>query len=780
MAAMQSLRAKLPAAAPASAPSLKTRRSRLPIPFTQLVDVAGIEQIAILIRDAHAALVSHPDSRPCIGYMQVRAHLAEELDAAYDFLSLPARRHVWEEVPGWNLASLARGRQSRDLAAARCRFFTAVGTGEESGIELLGPVGEQPASDLAGLCCEQGQPMPPICRTSTAVLAWAILVESALLDERLTTDIREAATSRGHTAPAGRFAGPFSGPDPSPEARAAFAEYVRTRWPLRVFALDPVSEEQNVDDSYARRRELQIAMAMASATGPLNAQTMQRYTRRLELDMATVALNKTAVGFSHGADTFGWRFYPRVQTPPTRGGLAALGDTVCGPSSDADLAQRQLEPGCRECVAIIVMPAFVPWVTLDVRTNWFSLTHPKQTDPGITQSLTLSRAVRTMRSTAHACGRCPDTSGDLAHLLRRVDQLERELPLQTLQAQIPHENTSGGFELFNAGITDLAPELLGWYGAPGIDPAGSTSLFLIGKGFSIHDTRVIAGGRPARFRLLSREIMQVEIPAGVATLPCSPTAADTARVARGGVLLTSAAEPLPEPTAPQLPGACATCSPPGLEPCGGCNRREAVEVHLATPYGVTGSLLVPVARPIDARPCGLALEQACTIGLTFAVAKAAGTKTESAKVDEFFSSSCDAITIAVPEAFIPPTKASLRFLTRDASSGETAATFSFDGLVFDARHSRYVIAGAELRNFIGDTSRPATDKTLRGAVKPYLDSLLLRGDLADDGDAVPLTLTATLVAGDHEVPVGGELAVQATRRGRTTAEPAASTDGSTP
>ena len=781
MAAMQSLRAKLPTITPSSAPSMKTRRSRLPIPSSQLADVAGIGQMAILIHDTHAALVNHPDSRPCIGYLEVRGHLAEELEAAYDFLALDARRHVWQELPGWNLAALVRSRQARDLAAARCRFFAAIGTGGEDGIELIGHVADADGpnvtgTDEAGICCEDPQPTTPICRTTTAVLAWAILVESSLLNERLLADTRETATARGQAAGPGGCGGPFYGPDPPPEARAAFADYVRTRWPIRVFALDPVSNEQNVDDSYARRRELQIAMAMASATGPLNAQAMQRYTRRLELDMATVALNKTAVGFAHGSDTFGWRFYPRVQTPPTRGTLATLGETVCGgPSSDADLAQRQLEPGQRECAAIIVMPAFVPWITLDVRTNWFSLTHPKQIDPGMSQTLTLSRAVQSMRTTAQACSRCPGphAADSLPQMMRMIDQLERKLPVQTLQAQIPHENTAGGFELFNSGISDLAPELLGWYGAPGIDPAAVTSLFLIGKGFSVHDTRVIAGGRPVRFRLLSREIIQVDIPSGAATVPWLPPTVATARSATRGLVLASAAEPLPEPSvAPPLAGACATCGDPALDTCeSDCNRREAVEVHLATPYGVTGSLFVPVARRTDSGDCTLAFASSCTIGLTFTVTKATGSKTESAKVDEFFSSSCDAIEIAVPDAFIPPTKAALRLLVRDASSGETAATFSFDDPFFDARRSRYVIAGAQLRNFIGDTSRPATDKTLRGAVKPYLDSLLLRGDLADDGDAVPLTITAALVSGEHELPIGGEIAVQATRRGKTTTEP---------
>jgi alkyl sulfatase BDS1-like metallo-beta-lactamase superfamily hydrolase len=43
---------------------------------------------------------------------------------------------------------------------------------------------------------------------------------------------------------------------------------------------------------------------------------------------------------------------------------------------------------------------------------------------------------------------------------------------------------------------------------------------------------------------------------------------------------------------------------------------------------------------------------------------------------------------------------------------------------------------------------------------------------ADDGDAVPLTITVALVSGEHELPISGEIAVQATRRGKTTTEPA--------
>ena len=764
LAAMDGLRAKLPTIAPAPAPSVKTRRSRLPIPFTQLADLAGIEQIAILIRDTRAALASHPANVPCIGYMDVRGHLAEELAAAWDFLALDARRHVWDELPAWNLAALVRGRQVRDLAASRCRFFAAIGTGADVGPELIPAV---PAADPAGVCCEAEQPVAPLCRTTTAVLAWGILVESALLDERLAADVRESATARGQTAPLDVRPAPFYGPCPAPEARAAFADYVRCRWPIRVFALDPVSEEQNVDDAYARRRELQIALATAAASGRLNAQAMARFTRRLEEDMAVIAINKTAVGFSHGADTFGWRFYPRVQTPPTRGGLAALGETLCGPTSAADLARRRLEPGQRECTAIVVMPAFVPWVTLDVRTRWFSLAHPGSTEPGVQETLVMERAVEVLHTSAAACGRCGRPGGEAARLLRIADQLERKLPLQTLQAQIPQENTAGGFELFNPGVTDLAPELLGWYGVPGIDPAGTTTLFLVGKGFSVLDTKVIAGGRPARFRPLSRDLIEVEVPAGAVPLvPAVCPTEVTAAHRRPRLLLASAAEPLPPPG--DAGDASSACGPGGG--CGiDCNRREVIDIHLATPYGVSGHLLVPVVRRAPAGGGMPAFEPTCTIGLTFGATKTASVP--AAKVDEFFTASCDAITITVPESFIPPAKAALRLLVRDAATGATAAAFSFPDPFFDARRGRYVIAGGDLRNFVGDTSRPATDKTLRGAVKPYLDSLLQQGALGDDGDAVALTATATIVAGEHEVPVGGSLAVTATRRGKTTTEP---------
>ena len=769
MAAMQALSARLPAISPMSVPAVQTRRARLPIPFSQLADVSGIRQIAILIRDTEKALEQEPANRPCIAYTSVRTHLGAELAAAYEFLSIPAHCHVWQELPGWNLTTLVRGRDAAQLGGVRCRFFTSVAAAQPGGAGggswlLPAPDAGADAAVLADadLCCGQLQPAVPVCRTTTAVLAWGILVESALLDQRLREDIRESATSLGRPAPAVDMAGPFYGPDPSPEARTAFAEYVRTRWPIRVFALDPAVEEQNVDETYSRRRELQIARALAAASGRLNAQALTRYTRRVETDLATVSLNRTIVGFSHGSDTFGWRFHPRMQAPPTRGTLATLGETLRGgPTTDGDLAQRQLEEGPRECSAIVVMPSFVPHVRLDVQSRWFSLVHPRAVAPNARESVRLTRSVAAIQQAGACCQGCRGDATAAAQLQRRVQVLERRLPAQALTALVPYENTAGGFELFNTGISDLAPELLGWYGAAGIDPAGTTSLFLVGKGASIHDTQVIAGGRVVPFDLIGRDVIKVDIPAGVQTLPAAETCLPgTASLARSRLRLASAMEPLPAPQATLAsPVVVADCC--SLD----CNQREVVAIHLATPYGVSGRLLVPVI-PRASGGGGPAFISGCGFELFFSTAKSSTSPTPTARVDEFYRSACDALEIAVPASFIPPEKGVLRLVLRDEARGVTAATFSFPSPFFDGSRGRYVIAGGDLRNFVGDTSRPATDKTLRGAVKPYLDALLATGALAQDGDSVPLVLTAEIVAGERAVPVSGSVPVSATRRGK--------------
>ena len=779
--AITALAERLPIASPATAPAVKSRRSRMPIPFTQLVEASGVEQIAVLIRDTHTALAGHPTSRPCIGYSDVRGFLEEEIEAAYDLLAQPELAVVWQELPAWHLAASIRGRRATEIDQIRCRFLSLLGTGsgttntafpwaasselsarpQSASIEALPPLD---ASGNDGPCCTPAGPHPPLCRTTTAVLAWGILVESALLDQQLASDMQQTACDGFSSF---EDNGPFFGPHPPPAARMAFNRYVLARWPLHVFALDPVVQEQNIEDSYARRRETQIAMAMAFASGRMSAQALTRFTRRMETDMATVALNRTAVAFSHGSDSFGWRFYPRVQSPPTRGALATLGETLCGPSSDADLAARQLEPGMRECTAILVMPSFVPAVSFDVRTNWFQLAHPRCTEPSLEDAVTCSRAITQLRQSAsRTCiANQHYRGGELVRLLKRVDQLDRELPLQTLTTQVPYENTAGGFELFSAGTTALAPELIGWYGAPGIDPESTTSLYLIGRGFSVHDTSLIAGGRPVPITLISREVLRADIPPGVGTLPALPHI-DPSAVASDVVSPSSPPASLPTPPTPeQLPAPAAVNS---AAACGDacridCHGREMVDLHLATPYGVTAHMLVPVARR-DRGVGRLALADTYAIDLAYTTGKSTAANAEVARVDEFYGAAFDAIVINVPTDFLPPAKGLLNFTLVDPKAHRPVAVFAVALPVFDTRRQAYVLTGSDLRNFVGDTSRPATDKTLRGAIKPYLDALLAAGTAPAVGESLTLELTASLAAEGRDLPVGGRIRVSAQRR----------------
>src|ERR1700722_5857238 len=108
--------------------------------------------------------------------------------------------------------------------------------------------------------------------------------------------------------------------------------------------------------------------------------------------------------------------------------------------------------------------------------------------------------------------------------------------------------------MFNTGVTDLAPELNGWYGSQSINPNQPTTIFLVGNHFSVHQTRVIAGGNEVNTReLLSRQVIKVVIP------------------------------PFPNLV--------------------GDSSQKFVDIHLATPYGVTQHLLVPVCIAPCPVPC---------------------------------------------------------------------------------------------------------------------------------------------------------------------------------
>ncbi|MBX3425930.1 MAG: hypothetical protein KF688_09655 [Pirellulales bacterium] len=681
MSSEDAVRAQAP-----NAVSSRGRRSRFPLPPSQILAVFGIENLEGIADEFYSAYegrnVRWKGDGSCktdcrIDLLDMRRWLQEELDAAFELLVQPGRVETWYQAsaPQFGLARAIRecrladvpggpNDEGESVATIRGRFFQGI-------------CPRNVVVDQLGIGC--GQP-----RTTIECLAWAVAVDSALLNARLNEDVRRTAVAKQcYELQSDRdlcfFLPAPQQPGTSPgieelvaehlEAAEKFQQYVRCRWPIHVFAIDPCSQEQNIADYSSRRRELQLALSMGFVQGQIGANALMQHSRQLETEIETISLNQTIVGFGHGSNTFGWRFMPRVQALDQPGAAGTVWQSLRGTPRDHDLRKRQLEPGMRECVAIVMMPSFVPYVDFDVRSNWYRLTNPKNAALTMKDTVRLSRAVAAMRSSRAQCAKCAHCyrDGEVDRLMKRVEQLDAELPLQTMRQQIPFENTLGGFEMFNSGVTDFAPELYGWYGAPGIvlesdvanlyhcgcyadcqyckdggdkcfrasfagenyaqtadrnkkalplptcEGAGTT-LFLVGNHLSVHDTKVIAGGVCIPdVRLVSREIMRVTIPSCVSKV--------------------------------EVEG------------------KPYVAVYAATPYGVTNHLHIPVAEnPLKKAESELAkkvtdLETAVKSLATAAPGFSAG----SAKIG--VTANCNEQTRALEFATSVPAHVDLKFST---------------------------------------------------------------------------------------------------------------------
>lgn len=646
--------AELEASIAAVVPTGRARRSLNPLnpsSFIQIIGIRNLLEIASFYEAAYAGRYIRWNGGPTglnasnclenrVDLLDVRRFLQAETDAAYKLLSDPDHLQLFAELaaPESGLASQIRRGHLTGMGTSvenyRRYFFHKLHDHDLSKTQILLPtnyrsstqtdwsIPEVTLSDSSEITAE----------SPVEALAWAIVVESALLNQRLNLDVRKLAKVKGAidletnrdlwfflpetvAGPAAKIPGITELAANFHQANDVFKRYVAERWPIHVFAVDPREQDQNVADTSQRRRELQFAMAVGFANGQIGANSLTQFAREMETQVETISLNRTIVAFGHGTDTFGWRFQPRVQSLPVPGTLGTLRETLMGTSRDNDLRQRKLEPGKRECTALVLMPSFVPYCDFDIRTNWYKLTNPKNAALTMKDTLKLSRSITRMRNCQAKCVKCEHLyrPQELRRMLKRIDQLDSELPLQTQRALVPYENTLGGFEMFNTGVTDLSPELIGWYGAPGVRVTGAndtcgcfqncqldrgaategeinaqaglvgaqamllerqaelaiaqrnngglasplpecegpgTTIYLVGSKFSVHDTRVIAGGTcvPQK-QLISRDIMRVTIPSCVNTVTL----------------------------------------------CENGTTRQYVSVYVSTPYGVTNHLHIPVA-----------------------------------------------------------------------------------------------------------------------------------------------------------------------------------------
>jgi hypothetical protein len=302
-------------------------------------------------------------------------------------------------------------------------------------------------------------PRGSLVRTLTMLSYW-VAVECALLNEQLRQDIRRVSAEGGFVC-ADLDTMQFYARDPQPEVEQAFHDYVKARWPIIAFALDPVTDEQNIADASSIRRDLQLALAFAFSSGQIRFRQFLQYQRRIEQDSEAIALNRKVTTFIHDNETFGFRFYPRYQNPPQEpSNFSALFNQLVkgGPGRNYQVRNSKLESGQRELSAVVIIPSFLPAVRMDLTGNWFPLVDPDDMKIPTERMLAQGRKVVALR---HALGTAIDCGeyrkNDLERLVTRVDQIEAMLPMQTRIIRVPYENLLGGFLLFQQGVTSLVP-----------------------------------------------------------------------------------------------------------------------------------------------------------------------------------------------------------------------------------------------------------------------------------------------------------------------------------
>ncbi len=268
-----------------------------------------------------------------------------------------------------------------------------------------------------------------------------------------------------------------------------------------------------------------------------------------------------------------------------------------GPGPNYQIRKSKLEPGVREINAVLLIPTFLPEMRMNMATNWFKLTDPEHLVHHTGKMMERGRKVQELRDAVYAtCNAHQYRDADL-RVLQIEDVAARRDAADAVDASSSFRSRTApaASTCSRRASTALVPELTGFSGVdvitlaaaapvdrraaaataggarprPGATPPTTFSVtslatsprlrrptrspaarraiadvFVFGKYISLLDTRVIAGGRVASFEILSREVIHVQIPANVI-----PTTTE--------------------------------------------DGKTYIEVYLATPNGISNSLLIP-------------------------------------------------------------------------------------------------------------------------------------------------------------------------------------------
>ena len=289
-----------------------------------------------------------------------------------------------------------------------------------------------------------------------------------------------------------------------------------------MYAIEPVIAQQNVADVFGRRSQSAFDLVESGLVGPAKAITGFGSDRRAGEDETAIRLNPTMVGFGAGQSTFGWIFYPRIQTSGGRSGrlLTDVALLLNGRVPDPFGSDQSIEPGQRECTVLIETPNFIPKIEFITVADWF-----RTSEVGDGQKSDLEKAsvlgrklvaAENALNQAKIEGQYRPEEYQIA--VDRLKQLRDLMPTQRLVVRVPFSGDHNDSRIFCSQGLQLRPSLLGWHGKPPVRGEEST-IFLEGRNFSVHDTHVIAGGRAAMSVLVSRNVLEVTIAKDAAPTP---------------------------------------------------------------------------------------------------------------------------------------------------------------------------------------------------------------------------------------------------------------------
>jgi len=467
----------------------------------------GRQNIELLKAEAEHQLAKELDNEPHHASARIAEWLRSELEASYHFLEQAA-----QPTRSGNLSSSLDPLEELGNQVARRDFsqialFQASRTSDAQ-VKRAGAQQVLESDKLGGRR-----------ERVVSMLTFALQIQAAGVNRRLKQDITDQEPTLEEEYLRGLS---FFESEVSDQAFRAFEQYVNLKWPLRVYAIEPVIAQQNVADAFGRSKRSAFDLLGAGPMGPWKALAGIAADRRAADDETAIRLNPTMVGFGAGQSTFGWVFYPRLQTSGSSRGrlLTDVALLLNGRIADPIGGDQSIEPGQRECTALIEMPNFVPKIEFISVANWF-----RTSEAGEGQKSDLEKATSLGRklvsamnalNTAKREGQYRPEEYEIA--MDRIKQLKDMMPTQRLVVRVPFSGDHNDSRIFCSQGLQLRPSLLGWHGKPP-ERGEESTVFVEGRNFSVHDTHVIAGGKPARSVLVSRNVLSVTIAKDAAPTP---------------------------------------------------------------------------------------------------------------------------------------------------------------------------------------------------------------------------------------------------------------------